>query len=452
MLKQKNPFSVNSKKEENPLIELKVIGHSEIGRPLEIEYFGDVNSDFRIFIIGGQHGDEKYSRLALEKLREYLNTRKENNVICSSASIVLLYDANPDGGFENTRVNANGLDLNRDHQLLQSSEVYAIHQFVRSWRPNLIIDVHNFPSRREHLLAKDLIIDYDVFVGFATNPAIRSQSNMEQQNSLLKKIKSTLKSHSFTCEEYTIIKKTGQARPSTLDIQDARNSLALRYNSFTVLIEGKEPQRKKEQKKTVSAQYYAVRTTLKWAVQHKDSLKIEKTIPAKGDLIPIRYQYKKSQSKFSMKFKNAITGKVELVKLTRYAPDIMITKFVKLPLCYAVHSDCQTVIDILYRHGFKSESKKYSSQKNSECYNLWPNSIARKNIHNVNNDSAMLSQDVPLGDYVIFSTSQQGGQCLSLFLEPESRYNLYRYGKIDDEISSSSKSNDQNYSVVMRLM
>jgi len=453
MSRQKNQSRTNSKKEENHLMESKAIGNSEMGRPLEVEFFGDADSDFRIFVIAGQHGDEKYSILALEKLRNYLNRNKDDNVICSSASIALLYDANPDGSFKNTRTNTNSVDPNRDHQLLQSSEIYAIHRFVRSWRPNLIIDVHNFPPRREHLLAKDLIIDYDVFVGFATNPVIKSQSNKVQQTLLLKKIKSTLKSHGFTCEEYIIIKKTGQARPSTLDIQDARNSLALRYNSFTVLIEGKEPRGKKDQKKIVSAQYHAIRSTLKWAVKHKDSLKIKKTIPVKGDLIPIRYQYKKSQSSFSMKFKNAITEKVELVKLIGYTPDIMITRFVKLPLCYAIHSDCQTIIDILYRHGFKSESKKYSSQKNLKCYNLWPNNIVSKNIHNLDDDSSIPSQDVSLGDYVIFSTTQQGGQCLALFLETESRYNLYRYEKIGDEITSlSPKLNDQDCSVIMRLM
>jgi len=203
---------------------------------------------------------------------------------------------------------------------------------------------------------------------------------------------------------------------------------------------------------TVSAQYYAIRTTLKWAVKHKDSLKIKKTIPVKGDLIPIRYQYKKSQSKFSMKFKNAITGKAELVKLTGYAPDIQITKFVKLPSYYAVHSDCQILIDTLYHHGFKSKSEKYSSEKNLECYNLWPNNKTLKNFHNQNNDSTIDSQDLSLGDYVIFSTQQQGGQCLALFLEPESRYNLYRYEMIDDEIISSLKSNNQDFSVVMRLI
>src|SRR5207302_1080938 len=80
-------------------------------------------------------------------------------------------ELNPDGIVQGTRRNAHGIDLNRDHVRLAGSETRALHQFVRTWRPHLVLDVHDFPPRRRHLLARQLVYCQDVFLDVPTHPA-----------------------------------------------------------------------------------------------------------------------------------------------------------------------------------------------------------------------------------------------------------------------------------------
>jgi len=105
-------------------VNVEKIGSSELGKSLNVKYVGNKNASLRIFIIAGQHGDEKYSRLAVTRLIKNLNRKQDLKPLTFYA---VLTDANPDGGSKKRRRNALEIDLNRDHQLLESKEVRAIH-------------------------------------------------------------------------------------------------------------------------------------------------------------------------------------------------------------------------------------------------------------------------------------------------------------------------------------
>lgn len=92
-----------------------VIGYSVLGRPLEIYQFG--SGPIRRLMVAGIHGGNEWNTVALaEELIVYLD--KAPNVIPDNVTLYILRVLNPDG-YERDhdvdgRVNANGVDLNRN--------------------------------------------------------------------------------------------------------------------------------------------------------------------------------------------------------------------------------------------------------------------------------------------------------------------------------------------------
>ena len=412
--------------------ESEIIGFSEEDRPLTVTYYGrNTKSSLRVFIIVGQHGDERYGRKAIDRFTNMTDGKLDFPLM----QFAILSNANPDGASLRKRENVHGVDLNRDHQLLDSKENRSVHSFVRRWNPHMIIDVHNYPSRRKHLLEKDIMLYYDVLVDVPTNPAaccIKEQSKAE----FIKNICSDLKSHNISCERYFIVKPSGRVRHGSPDIVDARNSLSLRYNTLTFLVEGRTPTRGEDKfyrEHLVSSLCEAIVSILRWAQTQRSSLmENQNSIPKKGDNVAISSRYVSATQPFKISFKNLQTRKMGAISIVKYTPSIKITRYVTLPTSYAIPSDKTRVIEILHRHGFMSalsDSHKFENIQyysiQSVKYSTHENRAPRKIIMLPNSEQRRLDK------FFIFPTSQRGGHSLAVFLEPDSKYGLHRYADLD---------------------
>ena len=87
----------------------RVIGHSVQGRPIEVAFFG--SGPRKLLVVGGVHGDEYGTAVALE-FADYLRTHP--SAIAHGREIDVVVCANPDGQAARTRTNAHGVDLNRN--------------------------------------------------------------------------------------------------------------------------------------------------------------------------------------------------------------------------------------------------------------------------------------------------------------------------------------------------
>lgn len=410
---------------------VEIIGYSENKKPMNVVYLGDKSQDkqhLRVFIIAGQHGDERHSRVSVNRIMSDMNF----NMKLPLLQLAILPDANPDGSHQRTRANANGIDLNRDHQRLESEETRLIHSFVRKWKPHLIIDVHNYPSKRKHLLANNHVICQDVFLDIPTNMSIQLDQIKSAQ--LLNVIKSELESSRISCDRYTIITPTGRVRHSTPDVTDARNSLALRYNVLTILLEGRDPTRGDDptiKEHLIAAQTSALYSILEWAQANKDSLFNSKPcIPSEKDSIVISSKYVKPNDDIKIKLRNSITKKIETVSFPKYTPNLEATKSVELPTAYAIPVTKVKVIEILSRHGFKSQ---YSDSNLHVQYYIVKSAQESKNKNKSARNVVVetRTEHRRLDDYVIFPIRQEGGNTLAVFLEPESKYGLSRYADLN---------------------
>ena len=401
-----------------------VIGYSTLGKPVTVEFIGDKESSMRILIIAGQHGDEKYSKKAVEKL--VINLKQRSTY---SFYVAILMDANPDGYESNTRENSKSIDLNRDHIMLQSNETVAVHSFVQDWMPKIIIDVHNYPPRRKHLLKKHLILSHDIFVDIPTNPAILPILDDKQIDELFTELKSDLRSKGFSCERYTIFQKSGKIRHSTIDIKDARNSLSLRYDLFCIILEGREPLKKDGsdgEARTVSSQYDALYSIINWVEKNKMGFKKNTHIPKKNELVPIRARYRDSNDILKMDLKNSKTKKTSEIHLKKYSPNIEITQFIEMPEGYVVPNSLTALLEVLKKHGFSHDSKT-NIQKQVEIYYLKYSATRDKTTKKSIKKKIKI---IPMTDYVIFPIAQLGGRFLALLLEPRSKFGLHRFPEL----------------------
>jgi hypothetical protein len=420
-------------------IDYKVIGRSTNKRRIDVILVGDQKSPkLKVFILAGQHGDEKGGRQSALRLIDHLIKTKEFPDIC----VGVLSNANPDGAFKGKRTNPVGIDLNRDHLLLMSQENRAIHSFVQSWKPDVIIDVHNYPPVKEYLKKNNSAFYQEVLIDMPTNPSIIKKFGKDQFDNLLNHLQLDLGKFNYSCDRYVLIDKEGRARHSTDDIVDARNFLSLRHNILTILVEGKEPipgkDRDQELERSVSAQYHALVSILNWITQNESTiLESPQTADEKVNRIPIRHKFGEPEKNFKMKFLNTISNEIEELTIPVYESSLEDTRTVKIPYAYAIPDVKDKLLGVLHSHGFTSsrldKSKLVKVQKYLviECEPV----ISKHPKPPRNVRVIALEEEKDLSSYVIFNTSQEGGHSLPLLLEPQSEYGLARYKELDLEIT-----------------
>ncbi len=144
-----------------------IIGHSVEGRPLKVYRFGS-GADVRL-IVAGIHGGNEWNTIALaNQLLDYL--RQHPETVPPDVTLLILPNLNPDGEARahgvDGRVNANGVDLNRNWPYrwqaewdrdgcwqyrpvtagsapASEPETAALMAFIQTWRPTALISYHS---------------------------------------------------------------------------------------------------------------------------------------------------------------------------------------------------------------------------------------------------------------------------------------------------------------------
>jgi hypothetical protein len=347
--------------------------------------------------------------------------------------MAIVPEANPDGCAARSRCNADGIDLNRDHQLLLSNETVAIHQFVRRWQPHVILDLHNYPSRRRHLLERNVVLNHDVFIDVPNHPAILARPGRIDSTEVLRDLLGVIAARDVFAGRYTILEATDRARHSTPDVVDARNGLALRYGAFTVLFENRQPRRDEtsaERHRLREAQERALWAVLEWLDRNHARFTPLTALgpPTPGTPVPVHFKYKSAGRGLRLLCRDLHHGQPKSVTFSRYLCSLVVRRTVPLPVGYAVPNTLESLITVLHRHGFASSQCHAGQLCPVEKLRIEPGLPRRKPdrpVRKVVMAVRRLSAD--LDRYEVFPTQQYGGDSLAVFLEPESKHGLHRF-------------------------
>lgn len=131
-------------------IRWRTIGRSVQGRALEAATLG--SGPWRVYWIGGIHGDEPEGGRELDTLLEIL----AEPAVAARYTVRVLRDANPDGTLSGTRGNAAGVDLNRNLPAtnfassarsgpapLSEPETLALWTDLEAFGPQLVVVSHS---------------------------------------------------------------------------------------------------------------------------------------------------------------------------------------------------------------------------------------------------------------------------------------------------------------------
>ncbi|MGA2538371.1 MAG: M14 family zinc carboxypeptidase [Terracidiphilus sp.] len=414
----------------------ETLGYSAEGRPLTVLYCGNPGAPVRIFIMAGQHGDEPEARQAAA---EFVSRFMEGTFRAAAHAAVLV-DANPDGAATGERRNARDTDLNRDHLLLSEPETAAVHAFVNSWKPDIVIDVHTYRPWRRELMAFDLVYPQEIMVDFPTNPAISTSLGAALRHKAMDFVEKRLAEGNIRSDRYTII-RSGIVRHSNTDIVDARNGLALRFAIPTILIEGRRssPDDLVSFTAPAVALLRAIESAVEWIAAHAKQLRRRPSGCAEDEMVPVRCRYSASRAARYMEMQSASRGEIARVRIPgAYLSSVQATSSIRLPKAYGVPRDLTGVLALLGRHALASASPTEFRSAATEVIGIEAMTPAGEADAPAIPTCNARAESVDLDGFVPFPATQTGARLLALLLEPVSQFGPPRLPELAETLRPGS--------------
>ena len=120
-----------------------------------------------VLLIGQQHGNEPAGSEALLVIAREL-AQGLLLPLLEKINVVIVPRANPDGANSEQRATYGGLDLNRDHLLLNTREAQALAKLEQGYLPTVVVDAHEYTVVGRYLEKFGTVQKFDALLQYAT--------------------------------------------------------------------------------------------------------------------------------------------------------------------------------------------------------------------------------------------------------------------------------------------
>lgn len=117
-----------------------ILGYSVKNSPIHCVEIG--TGSIKILMWSQMHGNESTTTKALFDVMNTIKNVPELNSMLSNVRLYIIPMLNPDGAAAYTRVNANGVDLNRDAQELKEPESKVLRDVFNTVKPDFCFNLH----------------------------------------------------------------------------------------------------------------------------------------------------------------------------------------------------------------------------------------------------------------------------------------------------------------------
>ncbi|MCF8232579.1 MAG: hypothetical protein K9J27_10360 [Bacteroidales bacterium] len=440
---QLNQF-LDSLQKNSPIIALDTVGFSARGKPIPlIKISGDSmkNQKPKVLFFAQQHGDEPSGKEGLLLLVEDFAFGNLNYIL-SEIDILIIPQANPDGGDTHTRETAEGVDMNRDHLLMEAPEVRVIEDVFEKYKPEVTVDIHEYGPYGESWKEFGYRRDFDIQVGTLTNPNVSDSIINFQKKEVIPFLEQEITQQGYSFFEYTLghFPSGERLRHSTTDINDGRQSPGI-TNTLSFIVEGKNGKESTHRiRERALSQYHTGKAFLNYVFRNTDTIdklvhKHRQSLKEKqpGDSTIIRMDHFDGEKPLHFPLKSFKTGEDTVFVVENYHYKIKSLLKVETPHGYLVPKKDTALVNIVKNNHFKRDTVRKRSSRTIVGYESIEVDIVEN--EGLKNKKPMtikqLMSHIKFENYYYIPVQQIRRNKIIQAFEPKAMWGIGNYDKFD---------------------
>ncbi len=312
-----------------------------------------------VLLVGQQHGNEPAGSEALLVIASELAQGLLQPAL-ERMNVIIVPRANPDGSAGDQRATSSGLDMNRDHLLLNTPEAQALAKLMRDYQPTVVVDAHEYSVVGRYLQKFGTVQKFDALLQYATTANVNEFVTKAAVEWYHRPLLAALKEQNLSAEWYYTTtndladKKIsmGGTQPDTgRNVNSLKNAVSLLIETRGVGIDRLHIQRR------VHTQVIAIMSVLASTAQKSAELMqlrpyVDKTISAQACKDDAIVEAAPTPTQYDLTMLDPVTG-ADKVMVVQWDSALVLhtVKSRPRPCGYWLSANSNTAVDRLRMHG-----------------------------------------------------------------------------------------------------
>ncbi len=388
----------------------------------------------KVMLLGQQHGNEPSGMEGLLLLLSGF-AKGSNLHLPDSLELIIIPQCNPWGGDRHQRRNAAGIDLNRDHLLLQAEETRIIQSVFETHRPHMTVDFHEYFPFAKSWEDFGYRRNWDIQLGGTTNTNIDSGLRALFYDRALPQARSELERQGYQFAEYILgnFALGERLRHSTVDVNDGRQSFGI-AGAFSMIVEGMNGHDSLDRIEQRAKSQYAValallqvahsyKTRIRVTVENAQTLLLHPVLP-----VSVRQEHFRCDKQLDYSLLSLKTGSDTVFRVQEYHAVVRSLLDVLPPKGYLIPKSDTSLTNWLHRSNFVFENTVPDSSQFYQYRILTLKKSVDEELENIFPEvEKTLVNRIAQNDFYFVPIRQIYQHKIITALEPQAMYGLASY-------------------------